>query len=243
MAFENKLNNLDEAIIVALGSNMPGPYASSQALLEAALAALDEAGLRIVRRSCWWRSAAWPDPADPPFLNGVAIVETALEPAAVLALLHHIEAGFGRDRMVRNAPRTLDLDLIAYGRVLSKTPALPHPRAHERHFVMGPLAEIASSWLHPIGGGTAKTLAAWTTVGLDAQPIFRQDQTMNEKPSGVEEDTFDWEESQDEAWIERNKVPLQKMIAEAEEDFAAGRTISLEDVMARIRSKWAEKGV
>jgi 2-amino-4-hydroxy-6-hydroxymethyldihydropteridine diphosphokinase len=171
MASGNELNNLDGAIIVALGSNLPGQYASSQALLEAALAALDQAGLKVVKRSGWWRSAAWPNPSDPPFLNGVAIVETALPPAEALAALHRIEAAFGRDRHAANAPRTLDLDLIAYGRTTSSDPALPHPRSHDRRFVMGPLSEISPSWMHPTLGRTAAQLGPLAQVGRDAAPV------------------------------------------------------------------------
>jgi 2-amino-4-hydroxy-6-hydroxymethyldihydropteridine diphosphokinase len=171
MTFENELNKLDEAIIVALGSNLPGQYASSEALLEAALAALDGAGLKVVRRSRWWRSVAWPDDADPAFLNGVAIVETELGPAETLAVLHGIEAGFGRRRAETNAPRTLDLDLIAHGRTVSVEPVLPHPRSHERWFVMGPLGEIAPDWRHPTLGHTAAELGPLARVGRDAAPV------------------------------------------------------------------------
>jgi 2-amino-4-hydroxy-6-hydroxymethyldihydropteridine diphosphokinase len=170
MAFENELTNLDQAIIVALGSNMPGQYASSQALLEAVLGALNAAGLKVIRRSGWWRSAAWPDPSDPSFFNGVAIVETALAPAEALAALHGIESQFGRRRGEANAPRTLDLDLIAYGRVVSTEPALPHPRAQDRWFVMGPLGEIAPSWRHPTLGRTAAELGPLAKIGRDAKP-------------------------------------------------------------------------
>ena len=84
-----------------------------------------------------------------------------------------IEARFGRARGARNASRTLDLDLIAYGRVVSDDPALtlPHPRAHERLFVMGPLAEITPRWRHPVLGLTAQELAATASVGRDATPV------------------------------------------------------------------------
>lgn len=156
-------------MFVALGSNLPGQYASSQDLLEAALSALGAARLRVVARSGWWRSKAWPDPADPAFLNGVAQVETHLSPAEVLAALHAIETAFGRSRSSTNAPRTLDLDLIAYGRTMSADPALPHPRAHQRRFVMGPLAEIAPGWLHPGLGQPVEQLLLAATVGLDAE--------------------------------------------------------------------------
>src|SRR4051812_21050576 len=114
MASSINFNEWDQAIIVALGSNLSGQYDSPRALLEAAVEALAENGLVPTHLSHWWRSSAWPDPADPPYLNGVAIIETGLSPAEVLGRLHAVEAAFGRDRGPTNAPRTLDLDLIAY---------------------------------------------------------------------------------------------------------------------------------
>lgn len=162
----------DEAVIVALGSNLPGDFASCEALLDAALARLDQAGLPVLRCSRWWRSAAWPDPCGPEYRNGVAIVETPIEPRSVLDTLFSIEAEFNRNRGGRNAPRTLDLDLIAYGRtIIDETDLqLPHPRAHERLFVMGPLAEIAPDWRHPVLGTMAEALARTASVGVDARP-------------------------------------------------------------------------
>ena len=84
------------------------------------------------------------------------------------------EAGFGRRRGAPNDPRTLDLDLIAHGRILLDGPSLilPHPRAHERRFVMGPLAEIAEVWVHPRLGVTAAQLAAAAAVARDAAPLI-----------------------------------------------------------------------
>lgn len=124
----------------------------------------------MVARSSWWVSQAWPDPEDPPFLNGVVQVETALDPQTLMQALGRIEDAMGRVRGARNAPRTLDLDLIAYGRWAGDFDGLilPHPRAAERLFVMGPLAEIAPEWVHP-AGGTAADLAETATVGTDAR--------------------------------------------------------------------------
>lgn len=165
--------NSDDAVIVALGGNMAGDFGSSEALLEAALAGFAEAGLPILLRSSWWRSAAWPDPNAQEYRNGVVLVEARLSPQELIRTLFTIEARFGRERGPRNASRTLDLDLIAYGRLVSDDPALtlPHPRAHERLFVMGPLAQIAPGWRHPVLGRTAADLAATASVGRDATPV------------------------------------------------------------------------
>jgi 2-amino-4-hydroxy-6-hydroxymethyldihydropteridine diphosphokinase len=163
----------DQAVVIALGSNLAGGYGSSEALLEAALARLPEAGLKILNRSSWWRSAAWPDPNAPEYRNGVALVEANAGPHEVLDRLLAIERDFGRVRGAPNEARTLDLDLIAHGRLVLDTPdlTLPHPRAHDRRFVMGPLAEIAPSWRHPVFGKTAAELAATATVGREAAPV------------------------------------------------------------------------
>jgi len=163
----------DDAMIVALGSNLKGRFGSVQDLLEAALADFPAAGLGVAQRSSWWRSASWPDASRPDYLNGVALVETRLDPYATLQALREIEARFGRLRDQPNAPRTLDLDLIAHGRTVLADEALtlPHPRAADRLFVMGPLAEIAPEWVHPVLSETARALAAHATVGMDARPL------------------------------------------------------------------------
>src|SRR5262249_42021195 len=142
------------------------------ALLEAAVEAMAGAGLGLVARSPWWRSAAWPNPAQPPYLNGIALVEPSPGAVEMLAILQRIEKDFGRLRAGANAPRTLDLDLVAHGREVLDAPGLilPHPRAHERLFVIGPLAQLAPDWRHPRLGRTAGELAASCTVGLDAAP-------------------------------------------------------------------------
>ncbi len=165
--------DLDAVVIVALGANLPGAYPSCEALLDAAVSRLAQEAMTVRARSAWWRSAAWPDPSAPAFLNGVVIVETALTPAETILRLHAVEEGFGRERAARNAPRTLDLDLIAHGRLTIDEAGLtvPHPRAHQRAFVMGPLAQIAPLWRHPVLGRTAVDLLAEADVGTDARPL------------------------------------------------------------------------
>jgi 2-amino-4-hydroxy-6-hydroxymethyldihydropteridine diphosphokinase len=165
--------NLDEPMVVALGSNLPGDFGSSEALLEAALAYFPQAELPVIAKSRWWRSAAWPDSKGPEYRNGVVLVEAKLGPEAALRTLFTIEQTFRRVRGEPHQARTLDLDLIAHGRRIMDTPdlTLPHPRAHERLFVMGPLAEIAPDWRHPVSGRRAVELAASAGVGRDAAPV------------------------------------------------------------------------
>ncbi|MDR3510917.1 MAG: 2-amino-4-hydroxy-6-hydroxymethyldihydropteridine diphosphokinase [Caulobacteraceae bacterium] len=163
----------ENAVLIALGSSLGGRFGSSAAVVSAAVDQLAGAGFQILARSSLWRSASWPDPTQPDYINALVIVETPLGPAQTLARLHEIEAVFGRERGVANAPRVLDLDLIAHGRTVSGEAGLllPHPRAAERLFVMGPLAEIAPGWRHPVSGETAAALAAGASVGRDATPI------------------------------------------------------------------------
>lgn len=166
---------LDRAVVIALGSNLPGTYDSSCKLLEAALKALDNHGLQVVRASFWWRSKAWPEGSGPDFLNGAAVVETELSATETLSALHTMEMEFGRRRGQANAPRTLDLDLIAYGRLTSTASnlLLPHPWADRRLFVMGPLAEIAPAWRHPLSYLSAVDLASASDIGVDAARIAK----------------------------------------------------------------------
>jgi 2-amino-4-hydroxy-6-hydroxymethyldihydropteridine diphosphokinase len=161
--------------LVGLGANLPSAAGAPRATLEAALAALERDGVRVAARSRWYRSAPLPRSSQPDFVNGVASIETHLEPRDLLALLHRIEARFGRVRHQANAARTIDLDLLAYhDRVTSGEdgdPILPHPRLHERAFVLLPLAEIAPDWRHPRRGLTARELAAALPPGQHAAPL------------------------------------------------------------------------
>jgi len=94
------------------------------------------------------------------FLNAAVVGESMLSAQAMLEVLLAVEQGFGRERPYECAPRTIDLDLILYGREVIKTPGLtvPHPRFRERHFVLEPLAEIAADWIDPVTGKTIQEL-------------------------------------------------------------------------------------
>ena len=140
---------------IALGSNVAGRFASPADAVEAAIRAIQCAEIIQISRSRLYRSPAWPDPADPEFVNAMISVETSLAPDALLSRLHSIEVEFGRERREVNAPRTLDLDIVDYaGRISTpgESPMLPHPRLSDRAFVLLPLAEIAPDWRHPVTG-------------------------------------------------------------------------------------------
>jgi 2-amino-4-hydroxy-6-hydroxymethyldihydropteridine diphosphokinase len=140
-------------ILVAIGANLPGVHGESpHATCEAAAAALGRlSGLRLAALSRWYLSAPIPPSGQPPYVNGVARLEGAAEPAVLLAALQVIEAEAGRQRGVRNAARTLDLDIVDIDGAVrdAPDPILPHPRAHQRAFVLLPLAEVAPDWVHP----------------------------------------------------------------------------------------------
>jgi 2-amino-4-hydroxy-6-hydroxymethyldihydropteridine diphosphokinase len=144
-----------ERVFVGLGANLGDPCATLQQAL-GDIAALQDT--RVVARSSWYRSAPL-DASGPHFVNAVAELDTALPPPELLRALQGIELAHGRRRPYRNAPRTLDLDLLMYGqRVMNGAElVLPHPRLHERAFVLLPLLELAPQLVHPLHGA----LASW----------------------------------------------------------------------------------
>jgi len=126
------------------------------------------AGLRLMALSRWWESAPIPPlPGAPWFVNGVARLAGEMQPEALLAALHAIEARFERARPYPNAPRTLDLDLLdTDGMRREGALVLPHPRMHLRHFVLRPLLEVAPGWRHPVLGDAAALLGALPVQAL-----------------------------------------------------------------------------
>jgi 2-amino-4-hydroxy-6-hydroxymethyldihydropteridine diphosphokinase len=147
--------------LIALGTNLPHGALAGADLLRAAVAALEIAGLRRRRVSSIWRTAPWPAADQGDFFNAVIEVETGgLCPEGVFEKTSAIERAFGRERRVRWDARTLDLDLIDVAGLSGEFGPirLPHPRAHERAFVLAPLAELG--WRHPMLGRAAADLLA-----------------------------------------------------------------------------------
>jgi 2-amino-4-hydroxy-6-hydroxymethyldihydropteridine diphosphokinase len=149
-------------VLIAVGANLPAPDGTSA--LATCMAAAHQLralhGLSFVAESGWYETAPMPPSGQPAFVNGALRLEGEPDPAALLATLHAIEASFGRRRGLPNAARTLDLDLLAIGALVRRAPdpVLPHPRLHERAFVLRPLLDIAPEWGHPLIGLTVRDL-------------------------------------------------------------------------------------
>ena len=145
---------------VGIGANLGDARAN---VLDALARIAAYPGCRLQAGSSCWRTAPIDSSGDD-YINAVAAVDTALDAHALLAALMDIEQAHGRERPYRNAPRTLDLDLLLYGDAIIDTPTLsvPHPRMHERAFVLAPLLEIAPDILIPGRGPAAGFLPSVT---------------------------------------------------------------------------------
>ena len=141
------------SVFLGLGSNV----GDREANLRAALRGLEARGFRVTALSSLYLTEPVDAPPQEWFLNAVAGGETALSPEALLRACLDTERALGRVRDVPRGPRTIDLDLLLYGDEVRDTPGLtlPHPRMHERRFVLVPLVEIAPGARHPVLGLTA----------------------------------------------------------------------------------------
>lgn len=151
-----------DMILIALGANLPGPHGGPPETLAAAKTAMAARGIGIVKSSRTWLTAPVPVSGQPWYHNEVVQADTAMTPLALLETLHDIEKEFGRVRGERNAARVLDLDLLAYNDEIVDRPGLiiPHPRLHERAFVLLPLRDVAPGWAHPVTGTPLPALIA-----------------------------------------------------------------------------------
>ncbi len=152
-------------VFLGLGSNL-GDRAG---LLDQAVASLESLG--TVTRSRWYETAAVGLPGAPAFLNGVVRLETELAPDQMLQRIRDIERQLGRDPLRRAGSRTIDIDILIYGRQVISRPGLriPHPRLHQRAFVLVPLAVLAPNFVHPVLGKTvAEMLAEVGSAGVKA---------------------------------------------------------------------------
>ena len=147
--------------------------------------------VRVLRVSSFYETEPVGMTEQAPFLNGVLLCETALGPEDLLGAAQEIEKAFHRTREVRWGPRTLDLDILAYGGLRIALPHLivPHPRLHERRFVLIPLLEIDPAWVHPASGEPGRRLLeAIPAEGQDVvkvrrAPVWRGSFFEEEEPS------------------------------------------------------------
>ncbi|MCG6902691.1 MAG: 2-amino-4-hydroxy-6-hydroxymethyldihydropteridine diphosphokinase [Rhodobacter sp.] len=177
--------------MVALGGNVDSAAGPPAATLAAALTRLSDSPLQIVECSPIYTTPCFPEGSGPEYVNAAVCLSGLNDPHAVLAVLHAIEAEFGRERDRRWGRRTLDLDLIGIGdlllpdletylfwrdlpldRQMQEAPdrlILPHPRLQDRGFVLVPLNDVAPDWRHPVSGQTVRDMLA----ALDPDQIAR----------------------------------------------------------------------
>jgi 2-amino-4-hydroxy-6-hydroxymethyldihydropteridine diphosphokinase len=170
--------------LVALGSNLNFGGNPPKAVISEAVNALNAEGISLVGLSRLYRTPCFPAGAGPDYVNAAALVTSrhTADPEKILASLHRVEAGFGRERLSRWAGRTLDIDLLALGDLVAPDLAgfrhwqnlpleaqarltpdrliLPHPRMQDRAFVLVPLADVAPDWVHPVLGLSVREMLA-----------------------------------------------------------------------------------
>ena len=154
---------------LGLGANQGDPRTT----LHGAVAGLSaHPGVDVLAVSGLWQTAAVGGPEQPDYLNAVIVVQTSLDPQALLSLAHDLEEAAGRVRDVRWGPRTLDVDLVTYEGVVGVTDdlELPHPRAHERAFVLVPWAEVAPEWVLIPAGGEGRSVRSWAEAARAEHP-------------------------------------------------------------------------
>ena len=147
-------------ILIALGSNMTGPWGSPAETLDRAVVEIAANGAKVLARSSWIETKPYGISDQPAFVNGAIEIKTTTPPEELLVMLHGIEIAAGRKRREKWGPRTLDLDIIAYDNVVmegadnSLNLTLPHNDLHNRSFVLLPVRELNPAWQHPVSGKT-----------------------------------------------------------------------------------------
>ncbi len=149
-------------ILVALGSNISGPWGNPHQTVSRAIVEMQLHGITVTDHSTLIETAPMGPPNQPRYVNAVIIVRTAKSPDSLMRTLHAIERQAGRVRRLRWGPRTLDLDLLDYHGIRRKPPrksikqlTLPHPGISYRRFVLQPIDEVAPRWHHPLTLATA----------------------------------------------------------------------------------------
>lgn len=194
-------------ILLGFGANLPGAQGLVAGTLISALRQIaSDPAFNLIGRSRWFRTPAFPAGSGPDFVNGAALVETGEPPDSVLEMLHAIEAQLGRTRTDRWEPRVCDIDLIAAegtmlpdagtlaswidldrGKAQQVIPPrliLPHPRMHERAFVLVPLLDVAPDWRHPLLDLTIREMVAMLPAAERDEVVALEDVVPADPLSG-----------------------------------------------------------
>ncbi len=149
--YENQANK----VFLAIGSNLGDRLRN----IELAKIMLSDNRIKILKSSSFYETLSWPNIKNPKFLNVVLEIETNLQPLNLLDLCKKIEKSLGRKKSKKNSPRVCDIDILDYGKRNENNGInLPHPRMHQRNFVLIPLFEISKKWTHPKSKDHIKTL-------------------------------------------------------------------------------------
>ena len=142
-------------IFLGLGSNLPSKYGDRFANINLAISSLESYGIKVIKRSSFYKSPSYPDKENPEFINVVILVETYLPPVDLMSVLTFIEEKLERKRIKKNDPRTCDIDIIDYNSQILNLKynnsdfMVPHKELRSRNFVLFPLQEISPMWKHP----------------------------------------------------------------------------------------------
>ena len=146
MIKQDILENQVRIAYLGIGSNLGNRIKN----IEVSKFKLQLSNIKILKISSYYESPSWPDPKKPKFINIILKVETILSPVNLLKICNSIENDLGRKRLVKNSPRTCDIDIIDYNKmIIKKKLILPHPLMSSRNFVLLPLYEIDKTWKHP----------------------------------------------------------------------------------------------
>lgn len=153
--------DMDHTVYLAFGSNIGNRLAN----LKQAVASLSPQ-LEVKKKSRIYETPPWGYEDQPLFLNMAVMAKTYLEPEPLLKHLKRLEVALGRKESFRNGPRLIDIDILFYDNLILKTPTLtiPHPRLHERAFVLAPLMDIDQELEHPVLGKTIWEIIAYVDV-------------------------------------------------------------------------------
>jgi len=152
---QDLLEKLVKPVYLSIGSNLGNRFNN----IERSKSRLLKNGIRLIKSSSYYETYSWPNPNFPKFYNIVLEIETNLSALKLLSICKCIEKALGRKKSSKNSPRICDIDIIDYGKkITQKYLNLPHPRMHNRNFVLIPLFEINKDWNHPVSKRHIKDL-------------------------------------------------------------------------------------